>query len=98
GPMRRRPPSKSLCHSWIVLPVAAAALCGRLFVDLSLGCTAAPLGVARDADRDEQRYAVKHRLDPERAAELLNARDADRKDRNADHRAPHVDTPGRDRR
>ena len=48
-------------------------------------------------DRDQQGHAVEHRLDPERATELLDAGDADRQDDHADDRAPDIDPSGLDR-
>ena len=61
------------------------------------GGRALALGVAGDADGDEQGDAVEHRLDPEGAAELLDAGDADREDGDADERAPDIDAAGLDR-
>ena len=82
---------------WTLLRVATAASGGGLFVDLVFSGGAAPLGVAGDADGDEKSDAVEHRLDPERAAELLNAGDADRENGDADDRAPDIDAAGLDR-
>src|ERR1700722_15156838 len=76
----------------VFLPVMTPASGGGPLVDLPLCVAAASLGVARDADGDEQSDAVEHRFDPERAAELLDARDADSEDGDADHRAPHIDS------
>ena len=70
----------------------------------SFGCGCDPahgaalaLGVAGDADGDQQRHAVEQRLDAEGAAELLDAGDADREDGDADERAPDIDAAGLDR-
>src|SRR4051794_19403832 len=59
-------------------------------------CAALPLGVAGKADRDQERDAVEEWLDVELAAELLDTRDADGKDGDADDGAPHVHPPGLD--
>ncbi len=58
---------------------------------------AALLRIAREADGDEQGDAVEQRLDEERAADLLNAGDADGEDGDADDRAPDVDAARLDR-
>ena len=57
---------------------------------------AALLRPAGNADRDQQRQAVEEWFHIERAAELLDARDADREDRHAHERAPHVHAAGAD--
>src|SRR5262249_14878000 len=60
-------------------------------------CSSPSLRIASDADRDEQGDAVEQRFDEERAAELLDARDANRQDGDADQRAPDVDATRLDR-
>src|SRR5579863_3684565 len=56
------------------------------------------LRVGGDADRDDQRGSVEERLDPEFAAELLDAGNSDREQDHADESSPYVETPGLDRR
>ena len=51
----------------------------------------AALGETRKGDRDDEGRAVEQGLHEELAAELLNPRDADGQDRDAEHGAPDVD-------
>ena len=56
-----------------------------------LGSALAALGVSGDADGNQQGDAVEHGFDPERAADLLDAGDADSQYGDAHDGAPDVD-------
>ena len=59
---------------------------------------APPLGESCERDGHKQRDAVEQRLDEKGATELLNPRDADGQNQDADDCAPHVDASGPNRR
>src|ERR1700733_2285818 len=59
--------------------------------------TALPLSEGGKRDGNDECRAIEKRLDKERAAELLNSGDSDRKNQHAADRAPDVDPAGFDR-
>src|SRR5688572_19562210 len=58
----------------------------------------APLSEACEGNRRQQRQPVEQRLDEKCPSELLNPRNANAQDQDADDRAPYVDAAGPDRR
>src|SRR5690606_38949311 len=112
GPATRPPPAASATASganrtldiWVGLPWLIVLSCrvrcrgvfGLVPGDAAEAATLA-LSVPSEADCEQERHAVEQGLDVEDGAQLLNARDADRQDRDANDGAPHVDPARLDR-